>query len=322
MGSCDFKDYKKTKNLLKRTLYHALCEYTGRTLPWGTLTGIRPTKIAMELLEKGKTPEEIKEYLKREYYTSERKSDLCIEVAENEKEILKDVDYKNSYSLYVGIPFCPTICLYCSFSSYPIHVWKDRVNDYLDALFKEIDYIADESSGKAPLTCYMGGGTPTSLTASQLDRLLTRLDRRFDFSKIREITVEAGRPDSVTKEKFQVIKAHGIDRISINPQSMNQKTLDVIGRKHTVEDIKEAFYMAREEGISNINMDLIAGLPGENLLDFRHTMSEIEKLNPDNLTVHSLALKRAAALNRNWENYSKSLPDVYKRQLLYILQQG
>lgn len=306
---CGFEDYKETRNILKRTVYRALCEYTGRTLPWGTLTGIRPTKIAMELLDHGKTPEQIEEYLKQEYYTSRRKSELCIQVAENERNILKDVDYKNTYSLYVGIPFCPTICLYCSFSSYPIKVWQDRVDDYLEALFKEIDFAANASCGKAPLTFYMGGGTPTSLSAAQLDRLLTKLDKCFGLSNIREMTVEAGRPDSVAKEKFRVIKEHGIDRISINPQTMNQKTLDIIGRKHTVEQIIDAFYMAREEGISNINMDLIAGLPGEDFSDFQYTMSEIAKLDPDNLTVHSLALKRAAALNREWDNYSKSLPE-------------
>lgn len=308
-NACDFADYKETRNILKRSVYHALCEYTGRTLPWGTLTGIRPTKIAMDLLEKGKTPVQIDDYLKQEYYISGRKSNLCIQVAENEREILNDADYHNTYSLYVGIPFCPTICLYCSFSSYPINVWQDRVDDYLEALFKEIDFAADASSGKTPLTFYMGGGTPTSLSAGQLDRLLTKLDKCFGFSKIREMTVEAGRPDSVSKEKFRVIKDHGIDRISINPQTMNQKTLDIIGRKHTVEQIVDAFYMAREEGISNINMDLIAGLPGEDFTDFQYTMSEIEKLDPDNLTVHSLALKRAAALNREWDNYSKSLPE-------------
>lgn len=294
-----FEDYKQTKNDLKRLVYKVLCQYTGKSLPWGTLTGIRPTKISMDLLERGYTHQEMYDYFKEEYKISDDKYHLCTKVAENEREILKDVDYEQGFSLYVGIPFCPTICAYCSFSSFPLNVWKHKVEDYLDALFHEIDVVSKKLGDKAkPLTFYMGGGTPTSLNADQMDRLLTKLEEAFHIDEVRECTIEAGRPDSITRDKLEVIKKHGITRISINPQTMNQKTLDAIGRRHTVEQVKEAFALARDCGFDNINMDLIAGLQGESVEDFIYTLNEVEKLKPESLTVHSLAIKRAARVNR------------------------
>lgn len=298
----DFNDYKQTKNDLKRLVYKVLCDYTGRTLPWGTLTGIRPTKIAMSLMDEGYDEAGMRAYFDREYKISEDKYKLCTLVAKNEREILKDIDYKKGYSLYVGIPFCPTICAYCSFSSYPLSAWKNRVDDYLDALFHEIDEVAAriKAAGASirPLTFYMGGGTPTSLNAGQMDRLLRKLFDTFELEQVAEKTIEAGRPDSITRDKLEVIHSYGISRISINPQTMNQKTLDAIGRRHTVEQVKEAFALARECGFDNINMDLIAGLPGESKEDFAYTLSEIEQMIPESLTVHALAIKRAARVNQ------------------------
>ena len=219
-----------------------------------------------------------------------------------EKKLLETLDYKNGYSLYIGIPFCPTTCLYCSFTSFPISQWKEP-QVYLDALFHEMKATAERMKGKVLDTVYFGGGTPTSLKADSLDWLLSKLEDIFDLSNVRELTVEAGRPDSITREKLAVLKKHGVTRISINPQTMNQRTLDFIGRRHTVEQVKECFYMARQMGFDNINMDLIVGLPEEGMEDVRHTMEEIFSLNPDSITVHSLAVKRAARLNTMKEIY-------------------
>lgn len=294
--SADFSNRKETKNRLKQSLYQMLKEYTGQELPWGTLTGIRPTKIPMAMLEEGKSKEEIRRYMKETYYASDIKTDLSIDIAERELELLKKIDYENGYSLYIGIPFCPSICLYCSFSSSPIGMWKDKVEEYLDALEKEIAYTAESCKDKVLNAIYIGGGTPTTLTAEQLDRLLTKVEESFDFSGLLEYTVEAGRPDSITREKLAVLRKHDISRISINPQTMKQETLDFIGRHHTVQQTIESFNMARELGFDNINMDLIVGLPEERIEDVRETMEQIKKLRPDNLTVHSLAIKRAAKL--------------------------
>lgn len=292
----DFSNRRETKNRMKQCLYLMLQEYTGQTLPWGTLTGIRPTKIPMAMLEQGKSKEEIKRYMKDTYFSSDKKTDLSIEIAERELELLKKIDYENGYSLYIGIPFCPSICLYCSFSSSPLGLWRDKVDEYLDALEKEIDFTAEACKDKVLNTIYIGGGTPTTLSAQQLDRLLTKVENSFDFSGLLEYTVEAGRPDSITREKLAVLRKHDISRISINPQTMKQETLDFIGRHHTVAQTIESFQMARELGFDNINMDLIVGLPEERIEDVRETMEQIKKLKPDNLTVHSLAIKRAARL--------------------------
>ena len=286
------------KNAFKRFLYTSLCEETGISLPWGNLTGIRPTKIAMSMLEQGKSEEEISLFLQNEHLVSAPKRELSIEIAKREMEILKPIHYENGYSLYIGIPFCPTTCLYCSFTSYPVSLWKERIADYLDALEKEIDYIADLYRHKTLDTVYIGGGTPTSLSPDELDRLLVKLKTSFDFSTVQEFTVEAGRADSITKEKLSVLYRHGVTRISVNPQTMKQETLKYIGRQHTVEQVIDAFHMARETGFDNINMDIILGLPGEKEEDVKATIDEIEKLMPDSLTVHSLAVKRASKLSQ------------------------
>lgn len=299
----DFSDRTRTKNRLKLNLYRLLSEHTKQTLPWGTLTGIRPTKIPMQLLEKGKHMEEIRTYMKDTYLASDEKIDLSIEIAKRERALLQKIDYESGYSLYIGIPFCPTTCLYCSFTSYPLVTWARRVDEYLDALEKEIDFTAETFSGKHLNTIYIGGGTPTTLEPCQLDRLISKIKSSFDLSDCLEFTVEAGRPDSITREKLDVLRRHGISRISINPQTMKQETLRIIGRHHTVEQTVNSFRMARELGFDNINMDLIMGLPEESLNDVRNTMEQLKQLEPDNITVHSLALKRAARLNMFKEDY-------------------
>ncbi|MFR5602183.1 MAG: coproporphyrinogen dehydrogenase HemZ, partial [Lachnospiraceae bacterium] len=293
----------EVKNIIKRRLYQFLKERTGKELPWGTLTGIRPTKIPMSLLEQGKSEDEIARYMKETYYTSDEKIGLSIEIAKRERELLSAIDYQNGYSLYIGIPFCPTTCLYCSFTSYPISKWKGRTGQYLDALFNEMADVAELMKGKTLDTVYFGGGTPTALSAEDLELLLSKLEALFDLSQVKELTVEAGRPDSITREKLEVLKRHQVTRISINPQTMKQETLDLIGRRHTVEDVKEQFYLAREMGFDNINMDLIIGLPGERLEDVAYTMEEMKVLKPDSITVHSLAIKRASRLNLLKEQY-------------------
>ncbi len=290
-------DYDRTviKNLLKRLIYTGLFGLTGKTLPWGTLTGIRPTKIPMQFLD-DTSDEEIREYMKEVYMLSDEKLDLCIDIAKREHRILKSIDNKDSYSLYIGIPFCPTRCLYCSFTSYPIATCRDKVPGYLNALFREMDEVSKLCEGKHLNSVYIGGGTPTALEADELDRLLSKLESTFDLRNIRELTVEAGRPDSITADKLRALKKHNVTRISVNPQSMNQKTLDDIGRLHSVEMIKDVFKMARDEGFDNINMDIILGLPNEGPSEVSHTIEEIVKLSPDSLTVHSLAIKRASKM--------------------------
>lgn len=324
--SVEDPDRKAVKNQMKKLLYEKLCAYTGRKLPWGTLTGIRPVKIPMAMLEEGHSNLEIARYMWETYDCSKEKAALAISIAHREKEVLEGIDYENGYSLYVGIPFCPSICLYCSFSSSPIKLWEKRIEDYLEALFRELAFLGKAYAGRKLNTVYVGGGTPTTLNASQLDRLLTCIEENFDFSDLKELTVEAGRPDSVSPEKFRVLKDHNVTRISINPQTMNQKTLDLIGRKHTADQIKEAYRMAREAGFDNINMDLIVGLPGEDIEDVRHTMEELKVLDPDSITVHSLAVKRAARLKLFRDTYevlgfqnSQEIMDLTYR---YCVEQG
>lgn len=288
---------KSYKDDFKKFLYRCLCKETGKTLPWGNLTGIRPTKIAMGMLENGQADREILTYMEKEHYVSGEKANLSLDIAKREKRLLERLHYENGYSLYIGIPFCPTTCLYCSFTSYPICSWKNKMDAYLEAVFKEIDYVAKAYEHKILDTVYIGGGTPTTLEAEELDRLLSKVKSTFNFESVKEFTVEAGRSDSITREKLEVLKKHNVTRISINPQTMKDETLKIIGRRHTVEQVIDAFHMAREQGFDNINMDIILGLPGEMEEDVLYTTEEIKKLSPDSLTVHSLAIKRASRLH-------------------------
>lgn len=294
------------KNVLKRYLYEVLKQVSNLTLPWGTLTGVRPTKLAMELLEEGYPRDDAKDYMIKQYYCTEEKAELGLDIASKELSLLEEMDYKNGYSLYIGIPFCPTTCAYCSFTSYSLKQWGNYVEPYLEALFREIEYAKTAMPNKKLNTIYIGGGTPTTLELEQLKCLIDKIKENFSMRYVKEFTVEAGRPDSITKEKLRVLKENGVTRISINPQTMNQKTLDEIGRKHTVIQVEEAFRMARELGHNNINMDLIVGLSEETCEEVRYTLECIRKLSPDSITVHSLVLKRAANLNTQKEKYEKN----------------
>lgn len=289
-------DKDELKNQVKLLIYKALSEVTEKQLPWGTLTGIRPTKIATAMLEQGRTEDEIRAFMREKYLVSPEKQELSIEIAHREEKLLSSLHGVKGYSVYIGIPFCPTTCLYCSFTSYPIAAWRDRVGKYLDALDKEIDFVAENNASDILDTVYIGGGTPSTLNAEQLERLLHKIVTTLPMEQVSEFTVEAGRADSITRDKLEVLKKYGVTRISVNPQTMNQITLDRIGRRHTVEQVLEAFQLARELGFDNINMDMILGLPGEGVEEVKHTMEVIKELKPDSLTVHSLAIKRASKL--------------------------
>lgn len=292
------------KNLLKRGVYDLLSDLTGKQLPWGTLTGIRPTKVPLRMIEEGKSDAEIESFMKTAYETSDEKIQTAEQIAHREHEILSSIDTEKGLSIYIGIPFCPTTCLYCSFPSYARASFEGQVDSYLTALEKEIGAAAEIMRDKEKHldTVYIGGGTPTSLSAAELDRLLSAIDRELPMP-VREFTVEAGRPDSIDRDKLRVMKAHGVSRISINPQTMQDKTLKLIGRHHTTAQLIEAFRLAREEGFSDINMDLILGLPGETTEDVRSTLDQVKALGPDNLTIHSLAIKAKSRLNKEWEAY-------------------
>ncbi|HHW48926.1 MAG TPA: coproporphyrinogen dehydrogenase HemZ [Clostridiaceae bacterium] len=305
IGEMETEKVRELKRQIKRHIYLALVKCTGRELPWGMLTGIRPAKIARELLEEGKTEEEILSTLTRFYMLSEEKARLAYGVALTESKIINRTG-KDMISVYIGIPFCPSRCLYCSFTSNPIAKCSHLVSKYLDALKSEINgvqRIIEEKSYKIQ-SLYIGGGTPTSIDTVSLEGLLEHINKTFNMTWIEEFTLEAGRPDSISKDKLEAAKNYGVNRISINPQTMNNRTLEIIGRSHTAEDIIEAFGLAREAGFDCINMDIIVGLPGENLLMFEHTLKEIGKLNPENLTVHTMAIKRASRLNEHRSEYN------------------
>jgi len=299
----DFDDRADTKNRLKRLLYSMLVDETEKVLPWGTLTGIRPIKLALSKLEDGMDEEDVLDFMEEEYLASEEKSKLALKIAKREAEVLSEFEYKDGYSLYVGIPFCPKRCIYCSFASNDIEEKGDKVEDYLEALKKELSYIANACNELKLYTIYVGGGTPTALNALQLDELLKFITRTFNLTYLREFTVEAGRPDTIDEDKLNVMKKYGVSRISINPQTMNDKTLKLIGRNHTVKDVYEAFALAREYGFNNINMDFILGLPEETIEDVRNTMEQVLTLKPESITIHSLAIKRGAKLQTDSEDY-------------------
>lgn len=281
-----------------RTLYLRLREETGRDLPWGMLTGVRPTKLAMGKVKEQMPLEAFEEWFKETRFVSREKADLAYEIAAKEDMLLKQAGItagEDTFSLYVNIPFCPTICTYCSFPSGAIADYADVMEDYLACLSRELDAVAEICREKKLTSVYIGGGTPTTLTPTQLEYLLSGIRNRFRSDSV-EFTLEAGRPDTITRKKLQIAKTHGVSRISINPQSMQQKTLDVIGRRHSPQQIEEAFALAREEGFHNINMDLIMGLPGEDLADVEDTLLKIGRMKPDSLTVHSLSIKRTSQL--------------------------
>lgn len=296
-------DEKGFRYALKSAVYHMLKEHNGvYTPPWGMMTGIRPAKRANIYMDEGLTPKESAQKLTDIYEIIPPKAELAVEVALAERDILKKAD-KDGISLYIGIPFCPTRCLYCSFTSYPLDRYINKVDSYIDALIKELRFLGEKAKEKKLNSIYIGGGTPTSLSAEQIERLMGAVSDIFDISNLLEYTVEAGRPDTITPDKLRAIKMGGADRISINPQTMNENTLKLIGRAHAVDDIRRVYFEAREAGHKNINMDLILGLPEEGEREVEKTMNDISALSPENLTVHTLAVKRASRLRETLGDY-------------------
>lgn len=293
-------DYdKECERLLAISLYNCFVSASGYVPEWGILTGVRPAKLFSRLIAAdGKASAE--EWFKKGLMVSENKISLCRETVESEDRITA-LSAPDSYSLYISIPFCPTRCAYCSFVSHSVEQAKNLIPDYIRLLKDELRLTA-EIAKRLNLrleTVYIGGGTPTSLTADGLGEIMTAVKSFFDLSCLREYTVEAGRPDTVTKEKLDTIKKLGATRISINPQTMNDEVLKGIGRCHTAEETEKAFLLARECGFDNINTDLIAGLHGDTFESFKETMKRVLALNPESVTVHSLSMKRSSSLNVN-----------------------
>lgn len=295
---------KKSKTIIKRSIFKVLSELYDTYVPWGILTGIRPVKIVHSLLDEGLSEVEIRQNLKDNYLIKDEKIDLALDIAKRERVYIYPID-KNKISLYVSIPFCPTRCVYCSFPSNPMKQFGHLRENYVKAIVKEIKGLAKllKETNKEIETLYIGGGTPTTLEAEQLDNLIKALFMELDLTKIKEFTVEAGRPDTITREKLEVMKKHNVTRISINPQTMNNETLVKIGRDHNVDDIVRCFNMARDLGFNNINMDIILGLVDENVEMVRNTLERIKELSPESLTVHTLAIKRASTLKENLDKY-------------------
>jgi oxygen-independent coproporphyrinogen III oxidase len=306
-GLSEKEEFKLLKTVVSRAYLTVLQDWTGITQKWGILTGVRPTKLLHKKLREGMEQEAAHRELKEQYLISDEKILLMQQIVDRQQAVLPDLyDLKNGVSIYIGIPFCPTKCAYCTFPAYAINGRQGSVDSFLGGLHYEIRQIGDwlKKNDMKITTVYYGGGTPTSITAEEMDMLYEEVQQSFpDVENIREVTVEAGRPDTITPEKLEVLKKWNIDRISINPQSYIQETLKAIGRHHTVEETVEKFHLAREMGMNNINMDLIIGLPGEGTNEFAHTLAETEKLMPESLTVHTLSFKRASEMTRNKDKY-------------------
>ena len=294
--------YERTsKSAVGMAVYKAGVEIANKAIPWGILTGIRPSKVAYELI--GKYGDfEAKNILKTRYFLSDNKAELAVRVAKNEGEILK-ISNNNNCSLYISIPFCPSRCSYCSFISYATPKLFELIPDYIKKLTNEIVSTLNEikKQGLNLLTIYIGGGTPTVLTENQLESVLKAIYDNTDVSKLLEFTLEGGRPDTITDEKLKIAKKYGVDRISVNPQTLNDYVLESIGRKHTVSDFLEAFDRVKNSGIKFVNTDLIAGLENDSFESFKSTVDKIIDLNPDNITVHSFSVKKSAQILRDDE---------------------
>jgi len=283
------------KDLIKQQIYDKLSEITGLNPEWGILTGVRPVKLCGEIFDETGSRDETLKRLENHYYLNAEKSRLIMDMLEYQRQTAGR-SKADTAGIYIGIPFCPTRCVYCSFASN--QVGESEIARYMTALHKEIEYCGRrmKETGISPETIYIGGGTPTTLNAGQLTEMTEAIRRSFDMSKVREFTVEAGRPDTISEEKLRALKDAGVGRISINPQSMKERTMELIGRKHTPGDIVKAFEIAEAMGFDSINADIIAGLPEETPEDFADTLNKVIGLSPDNITVHSLAVKRASKL--------------------------
>lgn len=277
-------------------LYKLLCDFTGLTQPWGILTGVRPVKLLRRLAEESSEEQAVKKF-EKDFFVSNEKIALSRETEHNERKIL-ELSKPESFSLYVGIPFCPSRCSYCSFVMASIERAEKLIEPYTKLLCEEIKRTAEIANklGLRLETVYFGGGTPTTLSAEQLDTVLRTVNKSFDMSTCREFTVEAGRPDTIDIAKLFALKENKVDRISINPQTVNDEVLKTIGRKHTAQQFFDAFELARKCGFDNINTDLIAGLPTDTPESFKNSLDSIARLNAECITVHTLCMKRASRL--------------------------
>ena len=307
------------KNEIKREIYRKLAAVTGYEPEWGILTGVRPVKLAGELLDRLQDMEAVRRTLREDYLLAESKIDLLTDTLAYQREVCGKAA-PDSVGVYIGIPFCPTRCLYCSFTSNQVP--DAEIARYLEALKQEIAYVGRRmrQTGLWAESIYIGGGTPTTLTAEQLDALLGTVEAAIDLSKLKEFTVEAGRPETITYEKLEVLQQHHIARISINPQSMHAKTLDLIGRAHRPDDIVKAFQRADWVGIPIVNADVITGLPEESPADFAETMEALLALDPENITVHTLAVKRASRLVEVDKDFHYKQGETVK-EMLAVAQQ-
>ena len=313
------------RRLLQRSYYGAACPLLPEPPPWGALAGVRPTKITTKFLLEGGSLRSAGTMLKQIYYVTPARRQLCLEASQATVQAARLLEPRD-ISVYVGIPFCPTRCAYCSFVSASTSRSGGLVEPYLQALSREIQAVGQmlASSGLRARTLYIGGGTPTTLTACQLNRLLDLIDRSLDLTGCLEYTVEAGRPDTITQEKLQVLARHGVGRVSINPQSMDDRVLALCGRRHKAAQIPEGFRMARQAGFSSINMDLIAGLPGDTPAGFRGSLEAVAALGPENITIHTLALKKGADLYQHPENLPnpEDVAEMVRFSQEFLRQQG
>lgn len=314
--SCEYTA-ENTELELMTLVFKLYTEYSGYTPVWGLLTGVRPIKL-MRRLKEEMSEEKAKEYFLDKLFVSKEKTELACETEKNERKIL-ELSKRNSFSLYISIPFCPSRCSYCSFVSQSVEKAKHLVDIYLELLVKELKETAGIVSrlGLNLETVYVGGGTPTTLSAEQLKILLDTVNSSFDTSNCREFTVEAGRPDTITEDKLMAILNGGADRISVNPQTLNDSVLETIGRRHTAAQAIEAFKLARAAGVSHINMDLIAGLPGDTLESYKNTLDGICNLGPESVTVHTLSMKKSSGLTSQGKQILKQEGLIAAEMLQY-----
>ena len=296
-GEDPYEAERLWQKALKLSFFKAARAVTGVTPSWGALTGIRPAKLAARYLSQGQTPGQVDRLLRDTYFVSPQRRRLCIEAAQAGLKAKAELE-PDEISLYIGIPFCPTRCAYCSFVSQAVEKTFGLMEPYLQVLMGEITQAAQmvKETGLRVRSFYMGGGTPTTLSAQQMDRLLTHLNGSFDLSDCREYCIEAGRPDTIDREKLQVLLDHGCDRISVNPQSLEPQVLEAIGRRHSPEDIERVMELAVSMGFPHVNMDLIAGLPADTPEGFRRTLDKCLTFGADNVTVHTLSLKKGSRI--------------------------
>lgn len=293
----DFAREGQRRHAIAQCFFLAARAVTGVTPPWGMLTGVRPDKPVTWALEEGKTPDEARNLLEQEYFVTPERAALAVETGAVAAKAAAGLE-KQDIAVYVGIPFCPTRCAYCSFVSQSVEKSFSLVEPYVDALIAEIRAGGEmvRRAGLRVRAFYMGGGTPTTLTADQMDRVLTAFEESFDRAACDEITVEAGRPDTITAEKLAVLKAHGVDRLSVNPQTMEDHVLRAIGRRHTAEELRKSMALVNSFGFAHVNMDLIAGLPEDTPEGFRRSLDACIAFGTDNITVHTLSLKKGSRI--------------------------